>query len=157
MKLENAYRSVTVSRVIDAPAELLFECHAKPEHVMKWFGPVGWPITLCEMDFRVGGAWRMAMTGEDGVQNTPFGGTFLEIIPGRLISYDNAFEEPGAERMVMSFIFEPLPGGKTKLSVETTFPTASMWESHVGQGLVVGLGSALEQMEDLAIGMKGAA
>ena len=50
---------------------------------MKWFGPVGWPVTMGEVDFRKGGRWRMAMTGPSGQQNTPFGGEYLEIVPNR--------------------------------------------------------------------------
>ena len=65
---------------------------------MQWFGPKGWPITLCEMDFREGGRFRFAMTGPDGKQNTPFGGEYLEIVPNRKIVYDNAFELPDAPR-----------------------------------------------------------
>ena len=50
---------------------------------MKWFGPKGWPVTMCEMDFRVGGSFRFAMTGPSGKQNTPFGGEYREIVPNR--------------------------------------------------------------------------
>jgi len=45
-------------RTYDVPARLLFEAWSKPEHLMKWFGPVGWPLTLCEVDFRMGGRFR---------------------------------------------------------------------------------------------------
>jgi len=60
--------------VFDAPARLLFKAYSTREQLVKWFGPEGWPLTLCEMDFRTGGRFRFAMTGPDGVQNTPFGG-----------------------------------------------------------------------------------
>ena len=76
----------------DAPARLLFEAYSKPEHLKKWFGPVGWPLTLCEVDFREGGRLRFAMTGPSGEQNTPFGGEYLEIVPNRKIVFDNGFE-----------------------------------------------------------------
>src|SRR5690348_4525996 len=97
-----ADRTVVITRVFDAPARLLFLAYSKPEHVMKWFGPKGWPVTMCEMDFRVGGQFRMAMTGPSGKQNLPFGGQYLEIVPNERIVYDNGFEKPGAERMVVT-------------------------------------------------------
>ncbi len=75
-----ADREVVITRTYDAPARLLFEAWSKPEHLMKWFGPVGWPLTLCEVDFRKGGRFRFAMTGPSGQQNTPFGGEYLEIV-----------------------------------------------------------------------------
>ena len=48
-------REAVHSRVLQAPARLVFEAWSRPEHIRRWFGPVGWPVTMCEMDFRVGG------------------------------------------------------------------------------------------------------
>src|SRR6185295_20418809 len=86
-----ADREIILTRVYRAPARLLFECWSKPEHVMKWFGPVGWPLTLCEIDFRKGGRFRFAMTGSSGQQNPPFGGEYLEIAPPRKLVFTNGF------------------------------------------------------------------
>ena len=114
-------REVTITRVYDAPARLLFEAYSKPEHMMKWFGPKGWPLTLCEMDFRVGGRFRFAMTGPSGKQNTPFGGEYLEIVPNKKIVYDNGFETKGAGRMVVTVTYDEIGGGKTRLTIHTLF------------------------------------
>jgi uncharacterized protein YndB with AHSA1/START domain len=103
---EEAARTVIITREFDLPAHLLFLAYSAPEHVMKWFGPPGYPLTLCEMAFREGGKFRFAMTGPDGKQHTPFGGTYLEIVENEKITYDNAFEMEGAEKMVVSVSFE---------------------------------------------------
>ena len=116
----DAERSVVITRVYDAPARLLFEAWSKPEHMMKWFGPKGWPLTLCDMDFRVGGRYRFAMTGPSGEQNTPFGGEYLEIVPERKIVFDNGFELPGAGRMVMTITFDEK--GATSVFMRHTKP-----------------------------------
>ena len=139
-------RSVVITRTFDAPARLVFQACSKPEHVRRWFGPVGWPLTLCEMDFRVGGRYRFAMTGPDGVQGTPFSGTYLEIVPDRRIVYDNAFELPGAETMVMRFDFTEVDG-RTTMTMHTLFGSMGMKASHVGAGFVQGTGSGLNQLE----------
>jgi uncharacterized protein YndB with AHSA1/START domain len=143
-----ADREVIITRVFDAPARLLFEAYSKPEHVMKWFGPKGWPLTLCEMDFRKGGRFRFAMTGSSGQQNTPFGGQYLEIVPHRKITYDNAFEEPGAQKMVVTITFDE-QGGKTTLTIHTLFATVAMRNEHVKVGFRQGTESALENLADL--------
>src|ERR1700710_1697798 len=101
-----AERELTISRDFDAPAAILFEAHSKPEYVSKWFGPKGWPLTLCEMDFRVGGSFRFAMTGHDGVQQPTFGGVYHAIEPDSKIVYDNGFEARGAEKMLITVTFE---------------------------------------------------
>ena len=147
-----ADREVVITRTYDVPARLLFEAWSKPEHLMKWFGPVGWPLTLCEVDFRVGGRFRFAMTGPSGQQNTPFGGEYLEIVPNLKIVFDNAFEAPGAEKMIMTITFDE-KGGKTLLTFHTLFASVAMKKAHVDAGFVQGTGSGLDQLTDVVAAM----
>jgi uncharacterized protein YndB with AHSA1/START domain len=148
-----ADREVIITRVFDAPARLLFEAYSKPEHLRRWFGPKGWPLTLCEMDFWKGGRFRFAMTGPDGKQNTPFGGEYLEIVPNRKIVYDNGFETPGAEKMIVTMTYDEA-GGKTTLTIHTLFASVGMKNEHVGGGFVQGVGSGLDQLADLVAEMR---
>jgi uncharacterized protein YndB with AHSA1/START domain len=148
-----ARRELVITRQFDAPARLLFKAWSTREHHMKLFGPAGWPVTMCEMDFRVGGRWRMAMTGPSGEQNTPFGGTYLEIVPDRKIVFDNGFETPGAGRMIMTITFEE-KDGKTTLTPHTLFDSAAMKASHVGAGFVAGTNSGLAQLEGVVAAMR---
>jgi uncharacterized protein YndB with AHSA1/START domain len=113
------------------------------------------------MDFRPGGKFRFAMTGPDGIQNTPFGGEYLEIVPDRKIVYDNGFELPGAEKMVVTITYdeeEAAPGQRprTTMTIRTVFSSLTMMEEHVGVGIVEGLNSALDQLEEVVAGMQGA-
>jgi uncharacterized protein YndB with AHSA1/START domain len=143
-----ADREVVITRMFDAPARLMFEACSRPEHVKRWFGPVGWPLTLCEMDFRKGGRFRFAMTGPDGRQGPPFGGEYLEIVPDRRIVYDNAFEAPGSEKMIVTITFEETDG-RTRLTIHTLFASVAMRNEHVGMGYVQGVGSGLDQLADV--------
>ena len=148
-----ADREVVITRTYDVPARLLFEAWSKPEHLMKWFGPVGWPLTLCEVDFRKGGRFRFAMTGPSGEQNQPFGGEYLEIVPNRKIIFDNAFEAPGSEKMIMTITFDE-KGGKTLLTYHTLFASAAMKREYVGMGFAEGAGSGLDQLAAVVAAMK---
>ena len=143
-----AEREVVITRLFDAPARLLFEAYSKPEHILRWFGPRGWPVTLCEMDFRVGGRYRFAMTGPSGIQNTPFGGEYLEIVPNRKLVFDNTFEEAGAEKMIMTVTLEE-HAGKTTLTLRTLFASVAMKNAHLGAGFERGTASAYSQLEGL--------
>ena len=147
-----ADREIVLTRVYEAPARLLFACWSKPEHVMKWFGPVGWPLTLCEIDFRKGGRFRFAMTGASGEQNTPFGGEYLEITPPRRLVFTNGFEQPDAEKMIWTVTFDE-KGGKTTLTIRTLFSTVAMKNSHIDMGFRQGLGSGLDQLADVVAGL----
>jgi uncharacterized protein YndB with AHSA1/START domain len=146
----NADREVVIIRVFDVPARFLFEAYSKPEHLRRWFGPKGWPLTLCEVDFRVGGRYRFAMTGPNGEQNRPFGGVYLEIVPHRRIVFDNGFEAPGAGKMVMTVTFDEAPDGRTTtLTLHTLFASAAMRDEYVGLGFVEGVGSGYDQLVDV--------
>lgn len=141
-------REVVIRRVFAAPARLLYRAHTTPEHVMRWFGPVGWPLTTCEMDFRVGGRFRFAMTGPDGEDGPPFGGEYLEIVPERTIVYDNGFEAPGSGTMTVTVTFEEADG-RTTLTMRTLFATTAMRDEYVGLGYGEGVGSGLDQLVDV--------
>lgn len=148
-----ADRELIISRDYDVPARFLFEAYSKPEHLMKWFGPKGYPLTLCEVDFRTGGRYRFAMTGPDGKQNTPFGGEYLEIVPNEKIVFDNSFEEPNPRKMIMTVTFEET-GGKTKLVLHTLFESKAMRDEYVGLGFMEGTNSAFDQLGDVVAGLK---
>jgi uncharacterized protein YndB with AHSA1/START domain len=149
-----AEREVVISRDFDAPARLLFLAYSTPEHLKRWFGPRGWPLTLCEVDFRVGGRFRFGMTGPDGRPNTPFGGEYLEIVPNRRIVYDNAFEAPGAEKLIVTITFDERDG-KTTLTIHTLFASIAMRNEHVGGGFVAGVNSGLDQLVEVVAEVAG--
>jgi uncharacterized protein YndB with AHSA1/START domain len=151
-----ADREFIISRTYDAPARLLFEAWTKPEHLMKWFGPKGWPVTMCQIDFREGGQWRAAMTGPDGSQQTPFGGEYLEIVPDRRIVLSNGFELPGAEKMIWTVTFDE-KGSKTVLTVRTLFPSIAQKAVYIGAGFQQGLGMGLDQLTAVVAALKAAA
>jgi uncharacterized protein YndB with AHSA1/START domain len=141
-------REFTITRVFDVPARVLFLACSRPEHVMQWFGPKPFPLTLCEMDFRVGGKYRFAMTGPDGKQHTPFGGEYLVIEKDRKISYSNAFELPGAETMIVTMTFTE-SAKKTTLVLHTLFGSVAMKQAHMGMGYETGVGVGLDQLRDV--------
>jgi len=145
---DTADREIVITREYDAPARLLFTAWSTPEHLRRWFGPKGWPLTLCEVDFRVGGRWRFAMTGSSGIQNTPFGGEYLEIVPNRKIVFSNQFEEPGAETLLVTVTFDE-EGGRTTLAIHTLFSSPEVRQWHEEQGYAAGTNSALDFLADL--------
>jgi uncharacterized protein YndB with AHSA1/START domain len=143
-----ADREVVIVRVFDAPARLLFLAYSTPDHIKRWFGPKGWPLTKAEMDFRVGGQYHFQMTGPENAASPPFGGTYMEIVPNRKIVYDNGFELPHSPRFVVSVTFDE-KDGKTTLTMSTVFDTIANKELYVGQGYVGGTNSGLDNLEDV--------
>jgi len=114
-------REIVMTRVFDAPRDLVFEAHTSCEHLSRWWGPRGYEIIGCEVDFRPGGAWRIVHRGPEG-EECAFRGEYREIVR--------------PERIVWTFEFEGMPG---KISVETqtleehddktTFTSTSVFDS----------------------------
>jgi uncharacterized protein YndB with AHSA1/START domain len=150
-------RTAVVRRRMPVPVRYVFLAHAKAEHLMRWFGPVGYPVTSCELDFRVGGKWRMVMTGPDGKEGPPFGGRFLEIVPDRKIVYSDAFEDgKGGDMNLQSrgeiiFTYDfAADGDATDVTLTLTFPTAAMKAEYIGVGMLEGIASGHDQLIEVA-------
>lgn len=99
-------REILMSRRFQAPPQLLFDAFTKPELVSQWLlGPPGWTMPVCEIDLRVGGAYRYVWRGTDGTE-IGVGGVFREITPPeRLVAtekYDMAWY-PGDAEITMVF------------------------------------------------------
>src|SRR6202046_2619911 len=113
-------REVVITRVFDAPRELVFKAWTDPKHMSAWFGPKVFTNPVCELDVRVGGAWHIVMRGPDGT-DYPCGGVYREIVkPERLVFTNDATDKDGkvilAGLTTVTFAEE---GGKTKLTMRT--------------------------------------
>ena len=107
---------VTVTRVFDAPRELVFRTWIEPEHLMRWWGPRGFTNPVCELDARVGGAIFVRMHGPNG-RVVLMTGTFREIVaPERLVLSAVAADRDGHPQFegLVTATFED-EGGKTRL------------------------------------------
>ena len=72
---------IEVTRVVDAPRALVFDCWTKPEHITKWMlGPPGWAMPVCEVDLRPGGSWHFVWRAEDGSE-LDMRGVYREVSP----------------------------------------------------------------------------
>ncbi len=94
-------REIVMTRVFDAPREVVFEMWTDPKHLVHWWGPRGFTTTIQEMDVRPGGLWRKIMHGPDGA-NYPNHSVFLEVVkPERLVYKHGGHKEGGS-----SVVFE---------------------------------------------------
>ena len=78
-------REIIITRIIDAPRELVFEAFTEVRHLSQWWGPEGFGTTTRSFDFRVGGAWDFVMHGPDGTDYQEFI-TWTEIAPPERIA-----------------------------------------------------------------------
>ncbi len=78
-------REIIISRVFDAPREMIWDAMMDPKKVVKWWGPRGFTTTVEVMDVRPGGVWKLTMHGPDGA-NYPNKSIFQEVVkPERVV------------------------------------------------------------------------
>jgi uncharacterized protein YndB with AHSA1/START domain len=86
--------TVQFHRVLRCPPERVFRAFTTPAALVKWLPPHGFTATVFELDARVGGAWRMAFTHLASDQSHSFGGRYLTLEPGQMLSYTSRFDDP---------------------------------------------------------------
>src|SRR3979490_3343652 len=81
-------REIVMTRALDAPRRLVFDAFTKPELVKQWLlGPPGWSMPICEIDLRVGGAYRYVWRRDSDGSEMGMGGTYREIVrPERIVN-----------------------------------------------------------------------
>ena len=96
MNLENTvpHNTVRLHRVLHAPAERIYRAFLDPAALAKWLPPNGFTCTVHQIDARVGGTYRMSFTNFTTGNGHSFGGTYLELEPGKRIRHDDRFEDP---------------------------------------------------------------
>jgi uncharacterized protein YndB with AHSA1/START domain len=147
-------REIVITRVFDAPRELVWKVWTQPEHITRWWGPRCFDTTVKQMDLRPGGRWAYVMHGPDG-SDYPCCGTFIEVVPlKRIVSTDEFGEDfvapPGMDlpqEMVVTTVFED-EGNKTKLTITITHPTVEDKKKHEAMGVVGGWNSSFDCMDN---------
>jgi len=115
-----AGREIAVTRVINAPRELVFNCFTDPKHIGEWWGPVGFSTTTEKMDVRPGGMWKHVMHGPDG---TDYDNeiVYVEIVKPKRLVYDHV-----SWPKFRSTITLEEQDGKTKLSIHMLFESVEL-------------------------------
>jgi len=119
-----ADREIIISRVINAPRELVFEAFTEVRHLSQWWGPQGFTTTTRAFEFRVGGEWVFVMHGPDGTDYREWI-SWTEIVPPHRIAllHGESRGDPNAFESVLTF--EP-EGTATRIEMHTVFPTKEM-------------------------------
>ena len=139
-------REIVMTRIFDAPRELVFKAYTDPNLIPQWWGPRNLTTTVDKMDVRPGGAWRFVQRGPDDSEYA-FSGVYREIVP--------------PERLVDTFEFEGMPGhvlletvtfeeqdGKTKLVVTSLFQTVEDRDGMLKSGMEEGAAETMDRLEE---------
>lgn len=145
---DTADREIVITRVLNAPCELVFKVWTEPEHVAQWWGPTGFTNTIQQMDVKAGGTWRFIMHGPDGVDYTNRI-VFTEVTePNRLVYIHGSDEEDDPDRFTVTITFEK-QDGKTKLTMYSLFPSVEQRNKVVEEyGAIEGGNQTMDRLEE---------
>ncbi|BCJ49890.1 activator of HSP90 ATPase [Actinoplanes sp. NBRC 14428] len=117
-------REIVISRLVDAPRELVFEAFTEVRHLSRWWGPEGFSTTTRSFEFRVGGVWDFVMHGPDGT-DYPEWITWTELVPAERIAmlHGESRDDPDSFTSVLTFTPD---GAATRVVLRTTFPTREL-------------------------------
>ena len=144
--IEPGQPTITLKRVFGAPRDLVFEAWTKAEHVKCWYDPGSFTLSGCEIDFRVGGKWRVFLHAPNG-QDHGLTGEYREIVaPERLV---HAFHYDGAQNAeaTETLVFEE-EDGKTILTSTVVHTSVENRDRHVRSGLEQAATQILEGLAD---------
>jgi uncharacterized protein YndB with AHSA1/START domain len=142
--------TVTLTRVFDAPRELVWRAWTDPKHMAQWFGPRGFTSSVPVLDARIGGALRIVMHGPDG-NDYPMKGVFREVKPPERLVFSNIALDSDGNHLLESettVILEE-QGGKTKLTLKTYAKGLVPMAPQMLAGMEAGWSQSLDKMGEL--------
>lgn len=138
---------ILISRQFDAPADLVFDVWTTPEHVRNWWGFETDPMTVCEVDLRVGGKWRYVAVN-DQYGEIEFYGEFREIDrPNRLVSTE--IFAPYPESRGLNILTLEERDGVTTITILSQYPTKEARDAVIASGMETGLQHSLDRIDKI--------
>jgi uncharacterized protein YndB with AHSA1/START domain len=143
-------RTMTLTRVFDAPGELVWRAWTDPKHLAQWFGPKQFTSSVPQLDVRIGGALRIVMRGPDG-NDYPMKGTFLEVVPSERLVFSNIAVDKDGNHLLEGETTVTLSeqGGETKLTLRTYAKGLVPIAPQMLAGMEAGWSQSFEKLQEL--------
>jgi uncharacterized protein YndB with AHSA1/START domain len=139
-------RDIVVVREFDAPRDLVWLCFSKPELMRRWYGLPDWTMTVCEMDFRVGGKWRYVTVSPGGYEMGSQG-LYYEIVEperiGQTEYYDDDWTKGGSDNVV---VFAE-KDGRTTATMTVTYSSAEARAAAVATPMAEGMEIGFKRLD----------
>ena len=145
-------REIRMTRVFNAPRELVFQAHTDPQHVPHWWGQRHSTTIVDVMDVRPGGAWRFVQRDPEG-NEYGFRGEYREIVPPERLVYTFEFEGMPGHIVVETVTFEE-HDGKTTVSSTSLFMSVEDRDGMVESGMESGATESWDRLAELLAQLK---
>lgn len=140
-------REIVMTRSFNAPRQMVFDAWMKPELVARWLGAPDMPMVSCEIDPRVGGAYRFVMRKRDGSE-LRWGGVYREIVPPERFVATQKFDDyPNDDATVTSVFTEK--GGRTTIMSTLLYGSREARDAVVKSGMAHGAAASYDRLAGL--------
>lgn len=139
---------IVMSRGFDAPRHLVFAACTTPELLRRWHGARGWQLVFCEVDLRVGGAYRFVSRGPDGT-DMGFGGVYTDVVVPERLEYTESFDDqwyPG-ESVVSTVFVEH--AGRTTMTSTMRYPSREVRDIVLTFPMDRGVSESYEELDQV--------
>jgi len=141
-------REIAMTRVFDAPARLVFDAWTKPELIKRWLGVrAGWTMAVCEVDLRVGGAYRFVWRGPDMTMG--MGGLYREVVPPTRLVSTEKFDESWYEGEAVDTVVLVEQAGKTTVTTTVRYVSRDVRDAVIKSGMASGVAEGYDKLAEL--------
>jgi uncharacterized protein YndB with AHSA1/START domain len=142
-------RDVVMTRVFDAPRNLVFDAMTKPELLKRWLlGPPGWTMDVCEVDLRVGGKYRYEWRGPGGVK-MGMGGVHKEVVVPERIVCTQLFDEDWTGGEAVGTLVLAEKDGKTTITNTVRYSSAAARDAVLKTPMEQGMAAGYDRLAEL--------
>lgn len=146
-------REAALTRVFEAPRDLVYEAWTSAEHVPHWLlGPEGWEMPVCEMDLRPGGSWRYVWRKEDGTE-MEMTGDYREIVPLQRIV--NTERWGGEWPETLNTVTFAEGDGRTTVTITVLYPSREARDAAIATGMADGAEQSFARLDELLRSLAG--
>ncbi len=138
-------RTLTITKTLNAPIQLVWEAWTNPEHIAQWWGPPGMKTRVIKHEFKVGGEWEYAMQMPDS-NDFIADGVYSEIVELQRI-FSSANFKPMTEGVEIQSIFEE-DGDQTHFTFNCVHPTVEYCKQQEEMGFYNGWGSVFNRLQE---------
>ncbi len=142
-------REIEMTRVFDAPRNLVFDAYTKPELVRRWLlGPPGWTMTVCEIDLTMGGKYRYEWRGPAG-EELGMGGVHREIVRPERIVCTQLFDQDWTGGETLGTLVLTEHNGKTTVANTVLYASKAARDGALQSGMEQGMAAGYDRLDEL--------
>jgi uncharacterized protein YndB with AHSA1/START domain len=144
---------IVMTRMFDAPRHLVFDAMTRPEHVRHWLGCAELPMTVCEIDLRVGGAYRFTLRSPEG-RETTLQGVYREVVrPERVVFVERILmPEFTTDEYQVTSSFADIDS-RTRLTTTILHNSKENRDGHLNSGIERGVTPAYDRLAEVVAAM----